>query len=260
MEGEVERRIGWYPVTIVGVAGNIEFMRASSGGGDEPEFEQRVVSLIHHVLTEAGADGTIYRAVTRIASETPWLHPIMLVYARFGVVVLAAVLAAAWWRAGPDRRAIGGLVTVSIAAGLAFVVSRVAAEAIALPPPCSTVAGAYVLERCMAGETHTMPDPRIAVVAAVAAVVMPMNRRLAVFAVIWSIGLAFSRVYVGTAYPISGLVSLAVGASVGAAVTIVGAAALRAAAHLARRRRPPSGARPGTVSRSPVSAGVQSIS
>lgn len=48
--------------------------------------------------------------INEFARDTPWLHPIMIGYADYGIVVFAALLLAGWWiarRSGEGPRIAG---------------------------------------------------------------------------------------------------------------------------------------------------------
>lgn len=145
-------------------------------------------------------DTTWFLQVNAFTRATGWLHPVMRVYAEYGVVLFAGfllvgllvarhrdieTLAAAGWAA---------LATL-IAVGLNQPVGHLVAE----QRPYQTLPDVLVL--VSRTTDYSFPSDHAVMGGAVAAALLLVSRRLGLVAWVFALLLAFARVYVGAHYP-----------------------------------------------------------
>lgn len=156
--------------------------------------------------------------VNHFAQSTPALHTSMRVFAQYGVVLFAAVLALAWWQARRDEdpqtmaAALWAPVGALVAIGLNQPLSNLVGEA----RPYTVFPHALVL----VARSHDLsfPSDHAVMAGAVAAGVLLSSRRLGAFTWVAAVVLAFARVYVGAHFPLD----VVIGLLFGAAVTVTG--------------------------------------
>jgi undecaprenyl-diphosphatase len=181
-------------------------------------------------------DASLYRAVNRLAARTGWAHALFIAYAKYGVVLFAALLVAGWWlarRANID--AVAGVVWAGAGALVALGVGQVIGHAIDRARPYAVMPTAHVL--ITRTSDFSFPSDHATAVGAVAAGLWLVHRRLGVLAAGLAVVMAFARVYVGAHYPGDVAGGLLLGA--GIVVALHGAAAKMLAPVLGRLARSP---------------------
>ncbi len=166
-------------------------------------------------------DRTLFRDVNSFARSTDWLHPTMLDYASYGVVLFAGLLVVGWWVA----RSTGDLVRVAAAlwapvgALLALGVNQFLVHAFHEPRPYDVLSNVLVLARRSAD--YSFPSDHAVMAGSVAAGLFLANRRLGIVTVVLALLMAFARVYVGAHWPGDVMVGLVVGAAISLAGFLV---------------------------------------
>ncbi len=161
-----------------------------------------------------GLQGEWFRHVNRFAASTPALHPAMRLYARYGVVVFAAILLLGWWSARhesdprPMAAALWSPAGMLIAVGLNQPLVNHFREA----RPYTVYPHALVL--VARSQDFSFPSDHAVMAGAVAAGALLVNRRLGYIAVAAALLMAFVRVYVGVHFPLDVVVGLLLGAAI----------------------------------------------
>jgi undecaprenyl-diphosphatase len=163
-------------------------------------------------------DGSLFRWVNRVATRTGWAHGFFTDYAKYGVVLFAALLAVAYLdaRRTNDLRALAGSVWAAGAALVALGIGQLVGGAIDRPRPYEAMTGVHLLVDKTAD--FSFPSDHATVAGAVAMGLLLANRRWGIVAGVAAIVMAVARVYVGAHYPgdvIAGLVLGALVAAVG---------------------------------------------
>jgi len=169
-------------------------------------------------------DRTLYRAVNRFAGRTGWLHPPIVAFAKYGIVLFGIALLAGWWlgRQRSDITTVAAVVCAVAAVFVALGVAQLIGHVIGRARPYDAIAGM----RLLVSRTNdfSFPSDHATVAGAVAGGLWAVDRRLARAAVIAAIAMAFSRVYVGAHYPGDVIVGVVLGAAVAVGVNrVVGA-------------------------------------
>ncbi|MEE1801360.1 phosphatase PAP2 family protein [Streptomyces sp. JV176] len=178
-------------------------------------------------------DDGLYTSVNELAHRSPgWLDTAVSLWSTYGLVLLGALLMAAWWRARPVDPARAALALAApLVVVAAFVVSTALKALLREQRPCQTLRTVTV-EACPALGDWSLPSNHAVLAAAVATTLLFTDRRLAALAVPAAVAMAASRVWVGAHYPHDVVLGLVVGAAVAGALM---AGARRAAAPVAER-------------------------
>ncbi|WP_063770754.1 phosphatase PAP2 family protein [Streptacidiphilus carbonis] len=175
--------------------------------------------MITQAMDGSRIDGGLYTDVTDFARHTHWLNSAMSAYTSYGVGLFALFMLAGWWmsrRAGSATMAVA--LATPVAAVLAYLLNDGIKSAFAEPRPCRALPHDFLIEACPAPSDYAFPSNHTTVVAAVAAALFLVNRRLGAVAVLAALVMGFSRVYVGAHYPHDVLVALVVGTAAGLAI------------------------------------------
>jgi membrane-associated phospholipid phosphatase len=159
-------------------------------------------------------DQRSFRWINRLADHTGWAHGFFTAYAKYGIVVFAALLLVAFLdgRRVGDLRSVAGSVWAAVAALLALGVGQVVGGAIDRARPYEAMTSVHVL---IARTTDfSFPSDHATAVGAVAAGLWISSRRVGIIAVALAVMMAFARVYVGTHYVSDVVAGLALGAAV----------------------------------------------
>ncbi|SFL74748.1 phosphatase PAP2 family protein [Streptomyces pini] len=184
-----------------------------------------------------GLHSDLYRDVADFAHGTPdWLHSLAEYGTEGGLLVLAALLAAACWRV---RRAEPGILARALLGGAAVAAAYGLSEAVKLvvreERPCRAVAGAPApIAPCPKPGDWSFPSNHATIAAAAAVAVVLVWRAMAWLVLPLAVLTAFSRVFLGVHYPHDVVAGALLGA---AAVLLVTRSAAGPATALTNRVR-----------------------
>ena len=162
-------------------------------------------------------DSRIFRWVNRLANRTGWAHGVFTAFAKYGIVLFAALLLVAYidGRQHGDLRAVAGSIWAAGSALVALGIGQLIGGAINRARPYDAMKGVHVL---VARTTDfSLPSDHATVAGAVALGLFLTNRRWGNIAVVLAVAMAFTRVYVGAHYPSDVLAGLALGGAVAVA-------------------------------------------
>ena len=182
-------------------------------------------------------DNSLFRWINRLANRTGWAHGFFTSYAKYGIVLFAALLVAAYidGRQHDDLRAIAGSVGAAGAALVALGIGQLIGGAIDRARPYEAMTGVHLLVDKTTD--FSFPSDHATAAGAVAVGLLLTNRRWGIVAAVLAIVMAFTRVYVGAHYPGDVLAGLALGGVVAAAGAVLVVPLLtRLAEHLSRTR------------------------
>jgi membrane-associated phospholipid phosphatase len=163
----------------------------------------------------------LFQQVNELARATPWLHPVAVGYAGYGLVVFAGLLVAGWWsarRAGSARRMAAAL-SAGAATLVAVAVNQPIVDAVREPRPYMTHPHLLVLAHRTTD--FSFPSDHAVMAGAVAAGLWFVTRALAAVATAAAVLMAFSRVYIGAHYPGDVAVGLVLGAVIAVACSLL---------------------------------------
>ncbi|GAA5160795.1 MULTISPECIES: phosphatase PAP2 family protein [Amycolatopsis] len=179
-------------------------------------------------------DGGWYLDVAGFARSTPWLHGFFEVYTNAGLVLLAVLVAAMWWRArGRPAEAMAAALWVPLGVLLAYGLSNLVKVLVREPRPCLRYPGTPTVAPCDFATDYSFPSNHVVLAVSAAVGLLLVAWRVGLLAFVLAALVGFSRVYVGAHYPHDVLA----GAVLGAAVAACGLVARRPLAALVRRGR-----------------------
>jgi len=182
-------------------------------------------------------DNSLFRWINRLANRTGWAHGFFTSYAKYGIVLFAALLVAAYLdgRQHDDLGAVAGSVWAAGAALVALGIGQLIGGAIDRARPYEAMTGVHLLVDKTTD--FSFPSDHATAAGAVAVGLLLTNRRWGIVAAVLAIVMAFTRVYVGAHYPGDVLAGLALGGVVAAAGAVLVVPLLtRLAEHLSRTR------------------------
>jgi undecaprenyl-diphosphatase len=182
-------------------------------------------------------DNSLFRWINRLANRTGWAHGLFTAYAKYGVVLFAALLVAAYLdgRQHDDLRAVAGSVWAAGAALVALGIGQLIGGAIDRARPYEAMTGVHLLVDKTTD--FSFPSDHATAAGAVAVGLLLTNRRWGIVAAVLAIVMAFTRVYVGAHYPGDVIAGLALGGVAAAAGAVLVVPLLtRLAEHLSRTR------------------------
>lgn len=162
-------------------------------------------------------DGSLFRWINRLADRTGWAHGVFTAYAKYGIVLFAVLLLAAYLdaRHHADFPAIAGSVWAAGATLIALGFGQLIGGAVDRARPYEAMTGVHLLiDRTT---DFSFPSDHATVVGAVAGGLLLSNRRWGSIAAVLAVLMAFTRVYVGVHYPGDVVAGLALGAVVAVA-------------------------------------------
>lgn len=166
-------------------------------------------------------DTELYRDITDAAHDTPlWVQHTVEIGTEAGILLFAALCAAAWWRARRETTRVFAIAALApLATAVAYVCSEVLKSGFAEERPCRAVAGAAPsIADCPPPGDWSFPSNH-ATIAGAAAVALALVRRAVIrLTAPLALLMAFSRVFVGVHYPHDVAAGLALGAVVAFAV------------------------------------------
>lgn len=159
-------------------------------------------------------DTRLFLTVNGFAQSTPWLNPVVLAYAGYGIVLFAGLVVAGWWvaRRRADVAVMAAAIWVPIGTVIAVGVNQPIAELVGERRPYEVLPDILVL-----GQRSTdpsFPSDHAVMAGAVTAGLFLVSRRLGVITLLAAALLAFSRVYIAAHFPQDVLAGLVLGATV----------------------------------------------
>jgi membrane-associated phospholipid phosphatase len=163
-------------------------------------------------------DTALLFSINDLARATGWLHPVVLGYASYGVVVFAGLLLAGWWTARQrgELTAITAAVWAPVGMLLALGINQPIVAIVGEPRPYTLHPDILVLAQHSLDPSF--PSDHAVMAGSVTAGVFLLSRRLGVLSTVAAVVMAFARVYIGAHYPQDVLAGLLLGA----AVSIIG--------------------------------------
>lgn len=164
-------------------------------------------------------DASLYHTVNRFADRTSWLHGPAVAYAKYGVVVFAALLLLAWWRArrSGDLEAEARIGWAGAATLIALGLGQIIGHLVDRARPYAVLPHVHVL---VAKSTDvSFPSDHALTVGAIAIGLWLVDRTLGWIAIALALLMAFTRVYVGAHYPTDVVAGLLIAGLIAAAGT-----------------------------------------
>jgi undecaprenyl-diphosphatase len=164
---------------------------------------------------------SLFEQVNALARATPWLHPVLLGYAGYGVVLFGLLMVAGWWVARRSGRSepMAAIICAVVATLAAVAINQPIVNAVHEARPYTTHPGALVLVTRSAD--FSFPSDHAVMAGAVALSLVFVSRGLAALATVAALVMAFARVYIAAHYPGDVLVRLVLGAVVALVVYLV---------------------------------------
>ena len=176
----------------------------------------------HRVSSWQRLDNSLLFAVNSFARHTAWLHEPMLAYARYGVVLFAALLLAGLLAARRRRSSdLASTAWAALAALLALGLNQPIGHLFTEARPYVT--HPQILRLADVTTDFSFPSDHAVMAGAVAAGLLLAHRRLGALAAVAALLMAFARVYIAAHYPWD----VAGGLVLGAAVAVGGWLILR---------------------------------
>lgn len=161
-----------------------------------------------------------FERVNDLARHTGWLHPPVVAYARYGVVLFAVLLVLGFLHARA-RRDLVQIVRSVLAGGgvlLAVALNQPLVHAVREQRPFQQLPHVLVLVHRSADASF--PSDHATMAGATAVGLLLLERRLGLVAAVLAVLMAFARVYVGVHFPIDVFAGLLFGGAVAALVQV----------------------------------------
>jgi len=165
-------------------------------------------------------DSNLYLDVNSFSRHTSWLHAPMADFAKYGLIVFAVLMLAAWWyaRRHPDRVMASALLAPVLAV-LAFVINQPIASAVAEARPYNKIPNVLVL--LAKGHDWSFPSDHAVLAGAITLALFYVSKRLGYISLGFALLMAFARVYAGVHYPQDVVVGLLDGAAIAAVLRYI---------------------------------------
>jgi membrane-associated phospholipid phosphatase len=159
-------------------------------------------------------DPRLFPLINEFARDTPWLHPVVLGYAEYAVVVFAALLLAGWWiaRRRADLTVLAAAVWTPLGALAAVAINQPIVSALQGPRPYAVLPDVLVLAQ--RSSDPSFPSDYAVLAGAVASGLWLVSGRLGAVAAVAAAVMAFAGVYIGALYTHDALAGLAIGNAV----------------------------------------------
>ncbi|RAJ36779.1 undecaprenyl-diphosphatase [Kitasatospora sp. SolWspMP-SS2h] len=166
-------------------------------------------------------DGGLYLRIDHWAQHLPApLRHAVTLYSTLGLLLLAALMALAWWRARrADSRTVARALVAPLTVVVAFAADLVLKSALREPRPCRVLDAGRTLEACPAAGDWSMPSNHTVIVFAGAAALWLVDRRLGALALLSAAAMGAERVLVGVHYPHDVLLGALLGTAAGYGLT-----------------------------------------
>ncbi|UNO42205.1 phosphatase PAP2 family protein [Streptomyces sp. MST-110588] len=173
-------------------------------------------------INGSSVDGSAYTAVVNLAHRTPgWLDSAISTWSAYGLVLFAALMAVAWWRA---RRAGTPAVVTALATPVIVLAAYAVNDGLKLlvreDRPCRSL-HVITLETCPAPGDWSFPSNHAALAASTAVALLFVARGLGTLTLAAALAMAASRVWVGVHYPHDVAAGFVVGAVVALLLTLL---------------------------------------
>ena len=160
-------------------------------------------------------DGSWYLAVLAFARETPWLQGFLAIYTNAGLVLLALLALATWWRMRDrDATQMAAALWVPLAVAVAYGLSNLVKVLVQEPRPCIRYPAVPTVATCDYATDYSFPSNHVTLAFAAAVALLLAARRTGLIALGLALLVACSRVYLGAHYPHDVLVGAVLGALV----------------------------------------------
>jgi membrane-associated phospholipid phosphatase len=152
--------------------------------------------------------------INEFARDTPWLHPVVIGYAEYAIVVFAALLLAGWWiaRRSGDLNLLAAAVWAPLGALAAVAINQPIVAAFQGPRPYAVLPDILVLAQ--RSSDPSFPSDYAVLAGAVASGLWLVSGRLGAVALLAAVVMAFAGVYIGALYTHDALAGLAIGNAV----------------------------------------------
>jgi undecaprenyl-diphosphatase len=159
------------------------------------------------------SDPRLFPLINEFARDTPWLHPVVIGYAEYAIVVFAALLLAGWWiaRGSGDLNLQAAAVWAPLALA-AVAINQPIVSAFQGPRPYAVLPDILVLVQ--RSSDPSFPSDYAVLAGAVASGLWLVSGRLGAVAAVAAAVMAFAGVYIGALYTHDALAGLAVGNAV----------------------------------------------
>lgn len=143
----------------------------------------------------------LYQTVNTFARNTGWLHPPMVAYAQYGVVLFGLLLVIGWWaaRGRRDPRAMAASLWAGGGMLIAVWLNQFIVHAVDRPRPFTVLPGAFTL--LAHSPDPGFPSDHAVMAGGVLVGLFIYHRLLGVIALVAGLLIAFARVYVGVHWP-----------------------------------------------------------
>jgi undecaprenyl-diphosphatase len=159
-------------------------------------------------------DPRLFPLINEFARDTPWLHPVVIGYAEYAIVVFAALLLAGWWiaRRRADLTVLAAAVWTPLGALAAVAINQPIVAAFQGPRPYAVLPDILVLAQ--RSSDPSFPSDYAVLAGAITAGLWLVSGRLGAVALLAAAVMAFAGVYIGALYTHDALAGLAVGNAV----------------------------------------------
>lgn len=164
-------------------------------------------------MTPSPSDTSLFLHINQFAQETAWLHGALTLFASYGILLFAALLAAGWLMA---RRAgfasMAALAWAGLGTLVAVAVNQPLVQFFHESRPYTNLGEILVLAQPTTD--YGFPSDHATMAGAVTAGLLLVDPLLGAISLVLALVMAFSRVYIAAHYPYDVLAGLAVGTAV----------------------------------------------